>query len=244
MGIRGIGDQESFQLMQKHKRPHNDSGEMLYEEFRDTMLEFLKVPTGGVDEEKPSEVLSSAMDELERATGGSADVLMKAFKPFDPEGKFEVEYEQFRAGLTALGARLSKDQVAALAKAYDPVDDGGVYYRELALALSGGESPYKAVTVVLYPSIDEFGLTTIDSVVTGRPYGQEELASRASPRLGLSEIECRLVYSLLGLKLVAKDVMARLDANKDGCLSPRELSKALMQLGVDPHESVLSLIHI
>lgn len=54
MGIRGIGDQESYQLMQRHKRPHNDSGEMLFEEFRDTMLEFLKVPTGGVDEEKPS----------------------------------------------------------------------------------------------------------------------------------------------------------------------------------------------
>jgi Ca2+-binding EF-hand superfamily protein len=85
MGIRGVGDQESWQIMQKHRRPGNDTGEMLFEEFRDTMMEFLKVPTQGVDEEKPSVLVTSAMEALEKATGGNGDVLLKVFKELDPE---------------------------------------------------------------------------------------------------------------------------------------------------------------
>ena len=162
--------------------------------------------------------------------------------PFPRQGRYEVDYDRFRTGLERIGAKLSKEQSTALAKAYDPIDDGGVFYRELALALSGGEAVHKHASIEVYPNFAEFDITPIDSVVTGRPYEQTELPQRVAPKIGLSEIETHCAFALVGLRLVAKDVLTKLDGNKDGCLTLRELQKALQQLGIDPTDDVTEML--
>jgi Ca2+-binding EF-hand superfamily protein len=49
-------------------------------------------------------------------------------------------------------------------------------------------------------------------------------------------------FALVGLRLVAKDVLTKLDGNKDGCLTLRELQKALQQLGIDPTDDVTEML--
>jgi Ca2+-binding EF-hand superfamily protein len=101
---------------------------------------------------------------------------------------------------------------------------------------------HKHASIEVYPNFAEFDITPIDSVVTGRPYEQTELPQRVAPKIGLSEIETHCAFALVGLRLVAKDVLTKLDGNKDGCLTLRELQKALQQLGIDPTDDVTEML--
>lgn len=41
MGVRGVGDADSWQMMQRFRKPGNHSGTMSYEEFRDCMVRII-----------------------------------------------------------------------------------------------------------------------------------------------------------------------------------------------------------
>jgi Ca2+-binding EF-hand superfamily protein len=243
MGIRGVGDQESWQIMQKHRRPENDSGEMLYDEFKDTMMEFLKVPTHEISDDKPSELLSGGLSILKAACAGKRREFMQAFKEFDKNGQGEVNYEQFRTTLDKLGVKMSKEQVNAVAKEYDALDDGGVYYKELITMLTGGEEVGEDKNrIEIYTNLAEFDIEPQLSLVTGKPVEQSELPANVAHKTGLGIHDSHIVLKCVGLRQVIKDVLTRADLDKDGCLTGKEMIKALSQLNVDPTPDMIQYL--
>ena len=243
MGIRGVGDQESWQIMQKHRRPENESGEMLYEEFKDTMMEFLKVPTHEISDDKPSEVLSGGLSILKAACSGKRKEFLQAFKEFDKHGQGEVNYEQFRTTLDKLGVKLSKEQTNAVAKEYDALDDGGVYYKELITMLSGGEEVEEDKNKIeIYTNFAEFDIEPQLSLVSGKTVDQTELPANVAHKTGLGIYDAHIVLKCIGLKQVIKDVVTRADLDKDGCLTGKEMIKALSQLNVDPTADMIQYL--
>lgn len=42
LGMAKIGHEESFQMMQKNRKPGNDTGEMTFEEFKECMMEYMR----------------------------------------------------------------------------------------------------------------------------------------------------------------------------------------------------------
>jgi hypothetical protein len=42
LGLTKVGHEESYQMMTKKRRPDNHTGEMTLEEFKDTMMEYLR----------------------------------------------------------------------------------------------------------------------------------------------------------------------------------------------------------
>lgn len=243
MGIRGVGDQESWQIMQKHRRPENESGEMLYEEFKDTMMEFLKVPTHEINDDKPSELLSGGLAILKSACTGKRKEFMQAFKEFDRHGQGEVNYEQFRTTLDKLGVKMSKEQTNAIAKEYDALDDGGVYYKELITTLTGGEEVGEDKNKIeIYTNLAEFDIEPQLSIVTGKPIDQSEMPANVAHKTGLGLHDAHIALKCLGLKQVIKDVMTKTDLDKDGCLTGKEMIKALSQLNVNPTADMIEYL--
>ena len=44
LGIQKVGDEESWQMMQKHRDASNETGDMTWTEFEKTMREYMKIP--------------------------------------------------------------------------------------------------------------------------------------------------------------------------------------------------------
>jgi hypothetical protein len=224
MGVRGVGDTESWQMMSKYRRHGNESGEMTFEEFRDCMLDYLRIPGEGAlgSDDGPSAEYIAAKSAVEKAVGKRVEVFLEACNKFDPEGRGEVDYGQLRSVLDSVGARLSKDQFAALCAKFDPTDDGGIFYREMIGEIGGFGTVDK--TAAALPNSSSFNFDSIrdDDIVpvvnpsTGAPYAVDELVRRVCGRIGLSEAETRLLYSLFGRKESLKEAFLRFDINKDG----------------------------
>jgi Ca2+-binding EF-hand superfamily protein len=223
MGVRGVGDTESWQMMSKYRKPHNDTGEMVFEEFRDCMIDYLRVPKGeGHVDEAPSEALQSAVAAIEAAVGKRGDLLIAAFAKYDPDGRNEVDYGQLREVLASVGVTLSKEQFEELCRKFDPIDDGGVYYREMALELTGYDANKKEESSMgQIHNLKEFDLEPITNPITGHPYPHDELARRVAPRVGMSEVEVKFIYHLIGRKQTLKEAFIRYDVNKDGKVRER-----------------------
>ncbi len=252
VGLAKVGDAESYQMMQKHRRATNNTGEMTLEEFKDCMNEYLRIPTGldaGGPAEKPSAALASAEAAVERTLPKSAAAIIAFFAPADPHGRGEVDYDGFRAGLEAAGVRLTEPQFLALCYKLDAVDDGIIAYKDFAVMVCGGEAPSGAggagaSTLDLLKNWVEAGIRPGLDVITGKPMDKDAAAKKAAVKMGLSEMELRLAHALVGRRAELKAAFAKHDAAHGGrgSLPRAELAHMLEVLEVPVNDDLLSTL--
>jgi len=245
MGVRGIGDTESWQMMTKYRRAGNETGEMTFDEFKDCMLDYLRIPSdSSIGAEEVSPAYLSAEQAIERAIGHRTDALLNAFTKLDPEGRTDLDYSQFRQALESVGIRLSKEEFQAVVQKWDPSDDGGINYRDFLLHVSGldahASDPAPAVNNL--PNLHELNVVPIINPATNRPYTYKDLAKRVAPRVGLTEVEVRLIYDLFGRKENLKEAFTRFDVNRDGKVTAQELRRALDSLNIDVTDDMISIL--
>lgn len=67
--------------------------------------------------------------------------------------------------------QLSKDQMFAICKKYDPLDDGGIYYREMAMELVGDDGAHlTGDSFATCKNLADMDLAPVVNPITGKPY--------------------------------------------------------------------------
>jgi Ca2+-binding EF-hand superfamily protein len=158
MGVRGVGDTESWQMMTKYRRPANDSGEMLFEEFKDCMLDYLRIPDTLPGEEAPPAELVEVLSTLRSYSSRNRKALAEACAKYDPQERGEMDYGQLRTVFEALGLRVSKEHFTAICHKYDPTDDGAIFYRELCADVGSTTEEESETPDVVYTNLADFNL--------------------------------------------------------------------------------------
>ncbi len=144
MGVRGVGDTESWSLMQRFRKPGNTSGSMTVEEFKDCMREQLRL--GGMDDEKDSEAekvlrdLEEAEAAIEKRLPRDSASVRAMLSRFDEDRIGDLSTDQLRHALSSLGVNLSASQFKALLSRYDPTNDGSVGIMEFAKQYASSSS--------------------------------------------------------------------------------------------------------
>lgn len=143
MGMKGMGDAESWALMQRYCAPGNASGSMTRAEFTAAMQDLLHatpLPAPAEEPEYVAATLAAAERELSRVLPRSDRAAVEAaLAPADASGTGELSYAAFRAALEACGAELDAPQFALLARRYDTLAEGSIDLRDFAsLYCSGG----------------------------------------------------------------------------------------------------------
>jgi Ca2+-binding EF-hand superfamily protein len=143
MGVRGIGDTESWSMMSRFRAAGNDTGQMTLDEFRSCMMDLLKVGASSekrdAEGEAQLEALEAAEAVLERAVPREEAAARAALSRFDDDRLGDLSHDQLRRALTALvGASLPPDQFAAVVAKYDPTNDGSVGIVEFARLYAAG----------------------------------------------------------------------------------------------------------
>jgi Ca2+-binding EF-hand superfamily protein len=246
IGLANVGDAESFQMMSRFKKPTNNTGEMTLEEFRECMQSYMKIPTS-IDSDHAPETKSGALKVAEAAVEATlpkdVERICSLFRPFDPNGNFEVSYEDFRLGLEAGGVKLTNPQFLSLVYKLDAIDDGIVGYRDFARQVCGGDAP-----VAPTGALDglkhwiALGIRTAINNLTGRPMSRDDAVKRASSKTGLSEMEIRLAHSLLGRRQDLKAAFIRYDTSKRGEMSHSDVVHMLEALDVPVNKDLMETL--
>lgn len=247
VGLPKIGDAESYSLMQKYRKPTNNTGEMTFEEFKACMTDYLKVPTS-LDTARPPERASAALEIAESKIKGlprDVDQICSYFKPFDPTGNGELHYDEFRKGLEAAGIKLTEAQFLSLCYKLDAIDDGIIAYRDFARYVVGEE---KVAPKGGAAALDTFkhwvihGVRPTIDLVTGRPMDREVAVRRAANKTGLSEVEIRMAHALLGRRNDLRAAFMRYDSSGTGEMSQRDFIHMLEALDVPYNKDLIETL--
>ena len=247
VGLPKIGDAESYSLMQKYRKPDNNTGEMTFDEFKACMTDYLKVPTS-LDTARPAEKASAALEIAEtkiKTLPKDVEKICSYFKPFDPSGHGELQYDEFRKGLEAAGLKLSEAQFLSLCYKLDAIDDGIIAYRDFARYVVGEE---KATPKGGAAALDTFrhwainGIRTTIDLVTGRPMDRDVAVRRAAAKTGLSETEIRVAHALLGRRNDLRAAFMRYDTSGTGEMSQADFIHMLEALDVPYNKDLIETL--
>ena len=141
LGLKGIGDQECFSMMERfrNKAKNKSPGTMTKEEFKACMNEYLKVPAATLRSQREDERLrlAAAADQIVVAKVGAArTAIAAALARFDADSLHDLTHAQLRDALAALGAHLSDEQFEALCSVYDPAKDGSFGIGEISAKMA------------------------------------------------------------------------------------------------------------
>jgi Ca2+-binding EF-hand superfamily protein len=243
IGLSKVGDSESFGMMSKYKSKGNTGSEMLYEEFKACIEDYLKLPTGDATEgppEKKSTALGLAEAAIEAKLPKSAPAIAALFKKYDEFSNGEITYEGFKKGLADGGCVLSKAQFDSVCYKLDATDDGIIAYEDFALATVGGTPKDAVVDLTGYPGWRQFGIRTMIDVVTGKPYSIPTAAGHASAKLGVALVEVNAIFAMLGRRAELKAELARLDPENSGTMPLDKFTYVLKKMGAPTSEDIMS----
>ena len=246
LGLGKVGDSESAQMMDKYKSHGNNTGEMLFSEFKACIEDYLRIPgseaDGGGPKEKSSASLQIAEKTLSEKLPKSAAAIEALFAPFDEYKNGEISYESFKKGLAAGGIVLSKAQFDSICYKLDAIDDGIIAYKDFALSQTGGEVRKEGSSIGVFEGWARNGIKTILDLVTGKPYSVETACNHASAKLGLSINEGRLVFALLGRRAEWKASCAQLDPEGSGTLPKDKVQYLLDKYSAPISDDMLSTL--
>lgn len=237
-------------MMQKYKKEGNHTGEMTFEEFRDCMQDYLRIPTG-LNESGPKEKPTAALETAEKKVAAflpkDVDAICALFKPFDPHGSGEVVYDDFRRGLENCDVRLTDAQFLSLCFKLDAIDDGIIAYRDFARMVCGGDKTVPGASngprvLDLFANWVKIGLRPQVDVITGRPYDKDVAAKQAAVRMGISEMEAKLAHALIGRKQDLKSAFLRYDSHHCGEMSKADVGHMLESLDVPVNNDLISTL--
>ena len=244
IGLNKVGDSESFSMMAKYKSKGNKGGEMLYEEFKACIEDYLKLPTDSAGAEGPAEKKSAALGLAEAAIAAklpkSAAAIAALFKKYDEFSTGEITYEGFKKGLADGGCVLSKAQFDSMCYKLDALDDGIIAYEDFALSASGGNVKDVALDLSAHPGWQKFGIRTMTDVVTGKPYSIDTAAKHAASKIGIPMVETQCIFALLGRRPEFKAELARLDPDGTGTMPLDAFSYVLDKFGSPTSEDIMS----
>ena len=246
IGLTKIGNDESYQMMHKYKSPDNNSGEMLFPEFKACIEDYLKLPTEA-DTGGPKEKATAALEIAEKAVQTklpkNVEAIKAFFKKYDEFSNNEVSYDGFKRGLADAGIVLSKAQFDSLCYKLDALDDGIISYTDFALIVVGGNAKVEAANFPGgFPGWERHGIRPMLDIVTGKPYPIDVACTHASAKLGLSIAEGRLVFALLGRRADLKAECARLDPEGAGSMSKDKFAYMLDNFGAPSGDDILSTV--
>jgi Ca2+-binding EF-hand superfamily protein len=241
LGLRGIGDQECYSMMNRFRNPAKNKtpGTMTREEFKACMTEYLKVPEAtlkSISDDERAKVAAAADKLIVSRTGTSRAEIAAALARFDAENLHDLSHVQMRDALAALGALLNDEQWAALCFYYDPEKDGSFGIAEFSTKLAGrveqaqreaqhgasGGAEGAWARLGLQPAIDP---------VAGRRVEARLLARTIAPRLGMSEGEVVMLQALIGREGQARMAWERYDKENTGEVSKSDFIKGIEDAG-------------
>jgi Ca2+-binding EF-hand superfamily protein len=132
LGMAKMNAEDMAYMMQRHRKPENDTGEMSYEEFTECIHEYMKIPSDVDNYEdglKPMPLVEAEKIMAEKLFN-KFDRVTKAFRLYDEDKSGELSYDEFRNMIKSMNVGLTNDHVVALIKRYDPDGDGSISYDE------------------------------------------------------------------------------------------------------------------
>jgi Ca2+-binding EF-hand superfamily protein len=132
LGMGKMNAEDMAYMMQRHRKPDNDTGEMSYEEFTECIHEYMKIPSDVDNYEdglKPMPLVEAEKIMAEKLFN-KFDRVTKAFRLYDEDKSGELSYDEFRNMIKSMNVGLTNDHVVALIKRYDPDGDGSISYDE------------------------------------------------------------------------------------------------------------------
>jgi Ca2+-binding EF-hand superfamily protein len=261
LGLTKIGNEESYQMMRKHKSKDDESEDMTWEQFKKTMQDYLRLPDLPTDETDPSTgapsmKMSDAEKILAEKLYGKFTHVQRAFRMFDEDKSGSLDHEEFRMALRAMGVTLSERDFQTLVMQYDKSGDGSISYDEFNARVgplihpeavnrntlfNAMEAHAGAQSGLHYDPSAKLGLNARDA--DGNPLSQSARARLIAPRLGITEGEAVIARELNGRFSEVQKAFRTFDADKSGALSPAEFSRALESMGVRlSHHALMTML--
>jgi Ca2+-binding EF-hand superfamily protein len=241
LGLRGIGDQECFSMMNRFRNPAKNKtpGTMTREEFKACMTEYLRVPEATLkslgDDERMR--VAAAVDAIVAAKlGSSRGAIAAALARFDSERLHDLSHAQLRDALAALGAVLTDAQWAALCSVYDPEKDGSFGIGELSAKLASRleqaqREAHHGASGGAEGAWARLGIQPAVDPVAGRRVEARLLAKTIAPRLGMSEGEVVLLQALMGREGQARMAWERYDRDNTGEVTKTDFVRGIEDAG-------------
>lgn len=252
LGLTKIGNEESFQMMRKHKARDDPSEDLSYDEFVKTMTEYMNLPdlpdTGETVDARtglPVIKLTDAEKMLGDKLYGKFAHVQKAFRMFDEDKSGALDHSEFKLALRSLGINMSERDFTTLCMQYDSSGDGSISYDEFnsrvgplihpeaadrSKAFTDMEARAGAQSGLVYKPGARLGLNATDKL--GNILSQSARARLIAPRLGLTEGEAIIARTLYGRYSDVQKAFREMDLDGSGALNPKEFNRSLEAMGV------------
>lgn len=257
LGLTKIGNEESYQMMHKHKAKGDTNLEMTWDEFRKTMQDYMRLPdlpdtADSIDEKTglPAMKLSDAEKIIVAKLYGKFSHVQQAFRMFDDDKSGGLGYEEFKTAMRTLGISLSEQDFETMCMQYDKSGDGTISYDEFNARVGPMLHPdainhsaaFKEMTItagaqdgLAFNPHARLGLNARDK--DGKMLSQSARARLVAPKLGLVEGEAFIARQLYGKYGDVQKAFRDMDEDGSGALNEKEFRRALESLDVHLHPS-------
>jgi len=249
-----VQEKDAPSLLAKYKEPGSAPDTVTLGEFQAAVGHFArKAGKTGISPDEAAAL--TVIDELHGILGideGAGAALYELLSAYDPAGRSEISLSELGHALSTLGINPSPATLGVLFAKYDEEGVGAFAYPLFASDLSagafippskmageeGGEAQWRGI-----PALEAAGLRPDGNPITRAPYEIKALITKVSPRLGLSDVETRMIFYCVGRRAALLAAFKEQeDGTEPGTVTIDGLRAALTHMDVDPGEELMAQI--